>query len=392
MKLLQDLGRHRKLPFSRRLNRLIKADFSNILKLAAGFLIGIICLCLALKGIDFTSVKKIFLSVKIHYVLLFLSILVLTVVGRSLLYYRFLSRKGRISLFSIFKGIMIGYMVNSIFPLRAGDIVKAYVIGKLNGVSKTYTFTITIIERLFDMFTLLLLFLLLLCTFEVDARYRSAAKVVLLAVIAAIVLIVLIIKWGDRCTAWFTLRCTFIGEGLRKKILEKVETVQNGFRILCDWKDLVFIQVLFLGIWGGYIAVSYITGLAISIHLSFKLILFLLVTVCFGSAVIATPGQLGVHQYACIMVFSYFHLTKEEALSFSLIQNTLSFITPIALGLLFLFTTNMSLFSLSGNLKEDEMAEETGNRKGCAPLLPEKPGGDSCPLSISDSPGEGTVP
>ena len=95
---------------------MIKANLSNTLKVAAGFLIGLICLCLALKGIDFAIVRKIFLSVKIHYLLLFLSILILTVVGRSLLYYRFLSRKGKISLFSIFKGIMIGLYGKQLLP------------------------------------------------------------------------------------------------------------------------------------------------------------------------------------------------------------------------------------------------------------------------------------
>jgi len=355
---------------------MIKANMSNTVKVAAGFIAGLICLCLAFKGIDFVIVRKIFFSVKIYYLMLFLSILILTVVGRSLLYFRFLSRKGKISLFSIFKGIMIGYMVNSFFPLRAGDIVKAYVIGKLNGVSKTYTFTITIIERLFDMFTLLLLFLLLLCTFDLDSRYRSAAKLVALAVSAAIIMIVLIIRLGDRCTAWFTSRCAFIGDALKKKILEKVEIVQNGFKILCDWKDIVFILALFMAIWGGYIAVSYITGLAISVHLSLNLILFLLVTVSFGTAVISTPGQLGVHQYACITVFSLFNLTKEEALSFSLIQNTLTFVIPIILGLIFLFTTNMSLFSLTGNLKEEETTDSTIVTEGCAPPPPELLGAD----------------
>jgi uncharacterized protein (TIRG00374 family) len=356
---------------------MIKKSLSNTLKLIAGFLIGLICLWLALRGIDFAVVKKIFLSVKLEYLILFLSILVMTVVGRSLLYYRFIGRIGKPSLFSIFKGIMIGYMVNSIFPLRAGDIVKACVIGKLNGVSKTYTFTITIIERLFDMFTLLLFFLLLLFTFDVDARYRAAAKMVAIFVTAVIVLIILTIRWGDRCTAWMTSRCSFIGEALKKKILEKVETVQSGLKILCDWRDLVFIQLLWLAIWGGYLAVAYITGLAISLHLSFELILFLLVTVTFGTAVVATPGQLGVHQYACIMVFSYFHLTREEALSFSLIQNTLSFILPIVLGVIFLFTSNMSLFSITGGLNEEGQADGAGGPGGCKSIKPEILGVDS---------------
>lgn len=320
---------------------------SMILKLMLGITVSLVCLYFALRGIDFQSLLDILKSVKVSFVILFLIILTLTVFFRALMYYRFLSRLKRVSLFSIFEGLMIGYMVNSLFPLRAGDVAKAYIIGKMNGVSKTYTFTLTIIERLFDLISLLISFALLLCFIRLDSRYMTAAKLLGGLTGAALLFIILSIKCGDRVIRSVDALGFFLPERLRGKIKEKLRIVQEGFSLLCDWRDIVFILGIFAIIWTGYIAVSYVTGLSVGLNLTLPMIMLLIITVSLGGAIAASPGNLGVHQYACVLVFSLYHLSREEALSFSLVQNTLVVILPIVLGWLFLLHTNMSLSSLS---------------------------------------------
>jgi glycosyltransferase 2 family protein len=344
----------------------MKITVSTALKFLFGLTISAVCLYFALKGINFHTLAGTFLMVKIPYLLLFLLCLMVAVLLRAAIYHRFLNRKGRAGLFSIFEGLIIGYMVNSIFPLRAGDLVKAYIIGKLNKVSKTYTFTLAIIERLFDMITLLFFFLLLLCMVKLDNRFKYAAQILTFVVFLALLFIFLNIRYGEFFRR-LTGRLSFIlPERLIVRINEKLEVFQSGFRILCDWRDLVFIQGIFLLIWGCYICASYVTGLAVGIPLSLLLILFLLVAVCFGTAIAASPGGLGVHQYACVLVFSYFHYGREDALAFSLINNTLSFITPIILGWLFLLHTNLSLATLTESKIEQKEDTSSDEKEHCA--------------------------
>lgn len=323
----------------------MKINRGTEIKISFGILISIICLYLALKGIDFTELIKIFKTVRIPYVLLFLLILMTTLLIRSFMYYRFLKPLNRVSFFSIFEGLIIGYMANNLFPLRAGDIAKAYIIGKVNNVSKTYTFTLVLIERLFDMITLFFAFLLLLCTIDLDLWYQSAVKILAVFIGTAVILIISSIKYGDRIFRLVDIVGFFLPIQIRKLIKEKFAIVQEGLRILCDWRDILYLQGIFILIWGGYIAVGYITGLAIGLKLNLSMLLMLLVTVSFGTTITTAPGGLGVHQYACILVFSYFQLSREEALTFSLIQNTLTFAIPIILGWIFLLHTNISIAS-----------------------------------------------
>lgn len=340
----------------------MKIQRGTLLKLSIGIAISVICLVLALRGIDIASLVKIFKTVNIPYVILFLSILTFTTFLRSLIYYRFLKRLGKVSLFSMFEGLTIGYMVNSLFPLRAGDVVKAYIIGKINNVSKTYTFTLVIIERLFDMINLFFTFLLLLCILDVGEQYRAAARILAALIAGAIAFIIFTIRCGDRVSKLIDLAGFLIPAGIRDKVRQKISTVQEGFKVLCGWRDILFIEAIFLFCYLGYIAVSYVTGLSVGMKMDLPMILMLLVTVATGTGISASPGGLGVHQYACVLVFSYFHISREMALSFSLIQNTLSFALPIVMGWFFLIHTNMSLTSLpaleldTGDTKEKEEA------------------------------------
>jgi glycosyltransferase 2 family protein len=341
------------------------------LKFLLGLSVSAICLYYAVRGINFHALVKTFLTVKIPYLLLFLLCLLGAVLLRAVIYRRFLSRKGTAGLFSIFEGLVIGYMVNSIFPLRAGDVVKAYIIGRLNNTSKTYTFTLVIIERLFDMITLLIFFLILLCMVKLDNRFRSAAQILAAVIFMGLLFIFLNIRWGGTIRTLINRLGFILPRNVLDKINDRLEIFQSGFRIFCDWRDLLFIQGIFLLIWGFYICGTYVTGLAVGIPLGLTFILFLLVAVCFGTAIASSPGGLGVHQYACVLVFSYFHYSREDALTFSLINNTLSFIMPIILGWLFLLHTNISLASLSQT--EEEKAE-----------TPSTPGVES-PLSLSQA-------
>ncbi|MDQ7823480.1 MAG: lysylphosphatidylglycerol synthase transmembrane domain-containing protein [Candidatus Eremiobacteraeota bacterium] len=337
----------------------------NWLKLSIGFLISAVCLFFALSGIDWAALSRIFLTVKIPFVLLFLLILCLTVALRSLIYYRFLGRQCRVSLPAIFEGLMIGYMVNSLFPLRAGDVAKAFLIGTMNRTSRTYTFTIVVIERLFDMITLLIFFLVLLLQIGPGKHFTHAAAAVAVAVALVLAFIAAVLGYTRLVLTTLDRLKPLFGEAPVEKIKCRIATVKEGFTVLTSWRDVLFIQGIFLLIWGGYLAVNYVTGLAIGVNLGFAQTLSLIIAIALGSVIASTPGQLGVHQYACVLVFTTFGFTREEGLSFSLIQNSLSFAMPILLGWLFLLHANISLAQIS---QEKGLPKESADESAPSPL------------------------
>ncbi|MGH7450949.1 MAG: lysylphosphatidylglycerol synthase transmembrane domain-containing protein, partial [bacterium] len=63
--------------------------------------------------------------------------------------------KPGIGLHKLFASMMIGYYGNNVFPLRAGEVLRAYAIGKSTGVSRMAAFATIFVERLIDVLALL---------------------------------------------------------------------------------------------------------------------------------------------------------------------------------------------------------------------------------------------
>ncbi len=56
---------------------------------------------------------------------------------------------------NLFTTVVVGYMANNVLPLRAGELVRSYLVGRKYGVRKTSVLATIAVERLFDGFTLL---------------------------------------------------------------------------------------------------------------------------------------------------------------------------------------------------------------------------------------------
>ncbi|MDQ5824673.1 MAG: flippase-like domain-containing protein [Chloroflexota bacterium] len=56
----------------------------------------------------------------------------------------------KMGLLEIFQIVVIGYMANNLLPARIGELVRAYVVGKREGVRKTSTLATIVVERIFD--------------------------------------------------------------------------------------------------------------------------------------------------------------------------------------------------------------------------------------------------
>jgi uncharacterized protein (TIRG00374 family) len=63
---------------------------------------------------------------------------------------------GEVPFWPAFRALVIGITGNVVLPARAGEFIRAYVIGRSTGVSKTGAFATLVVERIFDGLTVLL--------------------------------------------------------------------------------------------------------------------------------------------------------------------------------------------------------------------------------------------
>ena len=94
--------------------------------------------------------------------------------------------------------VVIGYMGNNVYPFRAGEFIRAYVLKKKEGVSISASIATVLVERIFDGLVMLLFVFIALPT--VPGLPNWLAQVVILASLAffgALIMFLLMAAWPD---------------------------------------------------------------------------------------------------------------------------------------------------------------------------------------------------
>jgi uncharacterized protein (TIRG00374 family) len=101
-------------------------------------------------GASFKTVDYIYIGPAVF-------MLLLSFLFRALRWGILVSPMKKIAVQGLFSPLMVGYMAN-ILPARAGEFIRAYLLGKKHGIPFSGAFASIIVERLFDIVAILLLF------------------------------------------------------------------------------------------------------------------------------------------------------------------------------------------------------------------------------------------
>jgi hypothetical protein len=80
----------------------------------------------------------------------------LHLVFRTLRWQWLLKPMGQVGFWPAFRGLVIGITGNAVLPARAGEFIRAYVLGRSANLPKTGVFATLVVERIFDGLTVLL--------------------------------------------------------------------------------------------------------------------------------------------------------------------------------------------------------------------------------------------
>ena len=86
---------------------------------------------------------------------------------------------------SLFPLVCIGYFGNNVYPFRAGEVIRSYVLKRTQDISITSSLATVIIERVFDGLTMLLFVFLALPFAPMPAQYRNLVVLLTVLMIAA---------------------------------------------------------------------------------------------------------------------------------------------------------------------------------------------------------------
>ena len=119
-------------------------------RLLIGIAISIVCVYIAFQGLHFGDFFDVVRSVNYWWIIPSVAVYTIAVFIRTWRWKSMLRPIADIPLARLWPVVVIGYMGNNVYPARAGEVLRSYVLRKREGISMSASLATVVLERLFD--------------------------------------------------------------------------------------------------------------------------------------------------------------------------------------------------------------------------------------------------
>lgn len=284
----------------------------------------------------------------------------LTYLARAIRWRTLLAPVKEVRTIELFSPLMVGFMAG-VLPARAGELIRAYLLGKKFNMSFASSLATIVVERLFDLVCLLVLFSWILVfhgeIFETDIAWSGIsirdlafqfglASVVL--VVGLIVFIYLLTFHNERAMKLVHWLTRPFPDKLQYKVIQMTETFSQGLMVFRNIRALVFIGMATAGVWGLIMLQYYPLYWAYDLHdKSIASVVLLTVMICILITVLPTPAFLGSFN-AGVLIALHEILSEPEVavVSFGFVAWGLNFAVIIIGGVYFILHDHISVKNL----------------------------------------------
>jgi len=316
-------------------------------KLLIGIVVSAFFLFLALRGIDWTEFRAAFNDVAWIYLVPAVFFTMLGHFSRAHRWKYMMIPIKRVPIGPLWSATAIAFMVNNLFPARIGEFVRAYAIGRSEGVSKSASFATVVYERVVDVFVLIIL--LWYCLLKISGPEWLGRSAVLLIVfnVALLALLYAMIRFREgfqRLLARITGRLpTRVGE----RVAISAGAFVDGLAVVTDMRLAAPIALYSVAVWGNAILGIYFSVLTMRLEVPAMASVFLVVVISLGTMIPSAPAFLGTMQYACVIGLGVYGVGRSEALALSTVYHATQFFPITLVGLYYAWRAHLKLAEIS---------------------------------------------
>lgn len=281
--------------------------------------------------------------------------------------------KPNVSLRNLFSAVMIGYMVNNVLP-RAGELIRAYMFGRLEKMSRSATLGTIVVERILDTIT----FLFMLCTIlflypnSLDPFVENVESVRNYFLIGSVGLLILSAVLLVKSEALFGL-IKFVKPLVPQRYQGQIDTIVQSFLAGIgagagrQYLFVVSVLSLFLfGVYGLTMYVGFYSLDAIAARGFDFGVAFVLLTITTVAYVLPAPGAMGTyHSFLTYTLATLYGVDSVSALSFSIITHEVSYLTITVVGLGYFLKDHVHISEITEQaVGEEQVSNHGASRSG----------------------------
>lgn len=325
----------------------INPNITRAFKYVLSFIITALFLYLAFLNVDVSKVIQYTLTAIPGYIALFICIFLLSHFLRALRWKYILSSvKQDVSVKNLFGALMIGYGVNCVVP-RLGEVTRAVLVGKWEGLSRSSMFGTVILERVIDtiFFVIALAISFFLSTRNLLGVFpwlKTTMYIATIGICAGLVLVFFAIKYKQMFIKWIIKLAGKISPKGAEFLARFFDTLLQGFSSLKGWKNYCITILLSISIVLLYALNSYVGFLMLGFQNLYLIDYgsgWIIMSLSSIATAIPTPGSTGsYHLLVKSALILLFGMAEDKSLAYAFLTHIISYIMFILTSLFFFFT------------------------------------------------------
>ena len=316
-------------------------------QLALSFGISGLCLYLALRGEDWGAIRESLAGVNYSYIP---AMIVLGVYGLFVRTQRWRlllaeSVNRSIDIGPVFSANAIGFMLNMVLPLRAGEVARPVLLSRKTDIPLATVLATVVVERLLDLVALVAMSIWVVGVLDAPDHVREPIRFAALLLVVAIITLFVISSQRELLLPKIDALWRILPAGIADKIIHVEHEIIDSIASIGNARVL-FQAVL----WSFYVWFIIVISFAIGFPLTGIEVPFLsagttvTTVVAFAVAAPSAPGFVGVFEGACKVALADMHgVPGPSAVAYSIAVHAIQFVTQVGIGVVWLVREGLSL-------------------------------------------------
>lgn len=316
------------------------------IRLLVGVAISLILLYFTFRGLDWVEVGKALRSANYIFIAL-AALVILSAFGVRAMRWSWLLRPvAALRWRGLFSVVLIGFFGNYVLPAKTGELVRAYVLGKREGLSKSAILGSIAVEKTMDTLILFAILLTTLWTVQLPdeiSNFERAAAVFLILVIGGMLLLA---ARGRHVSNLIVRGLQFVFPWWKERVARITHSFVDGLSVLYHGSSIGMVLLLSLVIWLMTTLNFWLIGQALGLNLPLYGYVIIVAVTNMSSFVPSAPGRFGTLEALSVFVLGLFNVDKNTAVLFPILLR-LAQLMPILLGYFFLNREGVQLLDVT---------------------------------------------
>jgi uncharacterized protein (TIRG00374 family) len=314
-----------------------------------GLIISALFLYLVLRKIDYAALWKVLMAANYWWLIPGVAVYFIALWVRSWRWHYLLRPLKAIPTRIMFPIVAIGYAGNNIFPARAGEVVRAVVLKRKQGVPISASLATIIIERVFDGIVMLAFVFVNLAEltrltnvsidiFGLQFGVREVAiwgSIAFFGALAAFLVAAMFPAPTDRIVTWLVEH--LVPARLREKTLGITRRFLGGLASLRSPLDVLMVFFTSVLIWLLETVKYWFVMHAFSFSVSFFALMLMNGVVNLATTIPSAPAYLGTFDLPGIAVLQAYNIPREVAASYTFVLHFALWFPVTVVGLFYMF-------------------------------------------------------